>query len=318
MFNINKNSKILVTGGSGLVGKNLINYLFEIGYKSILYPSSKEVDFTNFNIADQYFKKHLPECVFSLAALVGGIYDNKLRPADFYWINSQIGNITFHLSQKYKVKKLICAGAGCGYPLNIKEPLEEKDIWNGLPQLESAAYSTAKKTLITQSEAYSKQYNLNSSVIIPSNLYGEFDNFNLDKSHVIPALIHKFYIAQRNNKKVKVWGDGSSKRDFLYISDFVSALEHSMHLNGSNVINVASGKQFSIRNVCDLLNEITGGGCKIEYDIKMPSGQKSREFSLQKSKLVLPNWTCKHNLKTGLENTYKWFVDNYSLNKVRV
>ena len=225
MSNINKNSKILVTGGSGLVGKNLVHHLFDSGYKNILYPTSREVDFSNYDAVDVYLDKNKPDCIFSLAALVGGIYDNKTRPADFYWINSQIGNITFHLSAKHKVRKLICAGAGCGYPLNISEPLEEKDIWNGLPQLESIAYSTAKKTLITQSQAYSKQYGLSSSIIIPSNIYGEFDNFNLEKSHVIPALVHKFYIAQNDNKIVKVWGDGTAKRDFLYVKDFVTALE---------------------------------------------------------------------------------------------
>jgi len=318
MSSINYDSRILITGGSGLVGRNLIEYLRNLGYKNLFYPKSNEVDFSNIYHAEKYVSNIKPECIFSLAALVGGIYDNKIRPADFYWINSQIGNITFHLSKKYKVKKLVCAGAGCGYPLSAPEPLKEEDIWNGLAQPESAAYSTAKKTLIIQSESYFNQYGLNSSVIIPSNIYGEFDNFNLEKSHVIPALIHKFYLSNKEKKPVKVWGNGAAKRDFLYVKDFVSALEKAMHLKGSNVINVANGTQHSIKEVCDLLVEITNNSYGIEFQTDMPSGQKSREFSIQKVNSLIPNWSCNYQLKEGLNNTYKWFSENYSFRNIRI
>ena len=317
MSNVDKNSKVLITGGSGLVGQSLISHLQGLGYNNLFHPRSFEVDFSDIYQSEKYVSKIKPDYIFSLAALVGGIYDNKIRPADFYWINSQIGNITFHLSQKYRVKKLVCAGAGCGYPLKATEPLKEESIWNGVAQPESVAYSTAKKTLITQSTAYFKQYSLNSSVIIPSNIYGEFDNFELEKSHVIPALIHKFYKSSIEKKPVKVWGDGSAKRDFLYVKDFVAALEKSLYLDGSNVINVANGIQHSIREVCELLIEITDNAHGIEYQTDMPSGQKSREFSIDKANVLMPDWKCQYSLNEGLQKTYQWFHDNYSAKNIR-
>ncbi len=317
MSSINRDSKVLITGGSGLVGKNLISYLQELGYKNLFYPTSSEVDFLNINKSEIYISEIKPDCIFSLAGLVGGIYDNKTRPADFYWINSQIGNITFYLAQKYKVKKLICTGAGCGYPLRAPEPLNEDSIWDGMAQPESRGYSTAKKTLITQSEAYYEQYGLNSSVIIPSNIYGEFDNFVLETSHVIPALIHKFYLSSIEKKPVKVWGDGSAKRDFLYVRDCVSALEKALYLNGSNVVNVANGKQHSVKEICDALIEITNNIHGIEFQTDMPSGQKSREFSIKKVSTLIPDWSCNFSLYQGLENTYQWFSKNYLSNNIR-
>ena len=318
MSKIDKDAPTLVTGGSGLVGQHLLRVLKELGYSNVLSPSHKELDLSNVDEVDAFFAKHQPTYVFSLAALVGGILDNKIRPADFFWINSQIGNITFKMSAKHGIRKLICAGAGCGYPLNAAEPLKEDTIWDGKAQSESAPYSTAKKTLVIQSEAYYQQYGLNSSVIIPSNIYGEYDNFHLEKSHVIPALVHKFYLAKKNGGPLNVWGDGSAKRDFLYAEDFVRALEMALAIEGSHTINVASGMQTAIRDVCTALKNIGGGNVDIEFDTSKPSGQHSREFSIEKAKKLMPDWGCKYSLEEGLDRTLHWFGKAYEAGTVRI
>lgn len=310
--------RILVSGGSGLVGRHLINALHSHGYMDIHAPRSSEIDFTNFSAVDAYVTEIQPTYIFSLAALVGGILDNKRRPADFYWINSQIGNVTFQIAKKHKVKNLICVGAGCGYPMHAPEPLSEDSIWDGFPQQESAPYSIAKKTLIIQSIAYWNQHNMNSTILIPSNIYGEYDNFHLENAHVIPALVHKFFIASKSKKAVPVWGNGSARRDFLYAGDFAEALVQSMRLTGSNLINISSGKQHSISEVCETLSALTGDSVDIEYDESMPSGQKSREFCNKHCKVLLPQLECATTLEEGLTKTFSWFSENYERGEVRI
>ena len=250
---INSKTNILISGANGMVGRSLLNILQKQGFSNIVCPTSEEVDFTKFDDVLNCFQKIKPEIVFNLAAKVGGILDNKNFPADFYFSNIQIGANTYECAAKVGVKKIISLGAGCGYPLNAKEPLKEASIFDGIAQQESIPYSSAKKMLIVQAYAYETQHDIQSTVFIPSNLYGKFDNFNLEKSHVVPALIHKFYSATKNNtKEVEIWGDGSAKRDFIYTDD-VSRLmiKAAIEFNGTNVINLASGKQTSIKDLAE-------------------------------------------------------------------
>ena len=317
---LNKKTKCLVTGANGFLGKHLVNLLKKRNVK-IIYTSSKLNDLRNLNDFEKIFKTKKPDIVFNLAAKVGGILDNKLSPADFFYDNMSIIINTFYLCKKYKVKKVINVGAGCGYPLNIKEPLEEKNMFNGLPQEESKAYSMSKKMMFIANEAYFKQYKMNSNSIIPSNIYGEFDNFNLEKSHVIPALVRKFYEAKLNNKKsVEIWGDWKAKRDFIHAEDVARSMIYlTENYNSIDPVNICSGKQNSIKNVVRYLKQISKYKGTIKWKTDMPVGQKSREFSTTQMKKVLGKQTKNFKkLFEGLKVTYDWFEKNYKSKNTRL
>lgn len=304
---------ILVTGGSGLVGQHLLKELERWG-DAVYRPSSEEYDLRNETDVGDLFLTLKPQIVFNLAAKVGGILDNKISPADFYHDNILIGAHIYQACADHKVEKLVNVGAGCGYPLSLKEPLREEEFFDGLPQPESMAYSMAKKMLVVQGIAYRKQYGLSSVTLIPSNLYGECDNFNLSRAHVIPALVRKFYEAVRDGKKaIEVWGDGTAKRDFLHCEDFARALvDAALHYDSSAPLNIACGKQHSIREVVELLADISGFSGSIVWDTTKPSGQSSREMSTINAYRHLPDWSPVVDLQAGLARVYEWLSLNYA------
>ena len=312
--------RILITGGSGLVGYHLRKELMSRGPVDLVYPRSAEFDLRKPGDVEALFRDVNPQVVFSLAAKVGGILDNKNFPADFYFDNILISAYTFDACARWRVEKLINVGAGCGYPLSLKEPLREEEIWDGFPQPESAPYSLAKKMLVIQSIAYREQYGLPSITLIPSNLYGEFDNFDLQQAHVIPALVRKFSEAKANlSSQVEVWGDGSAKRDFIHTTDFAKALvEAAENYCGTLPLNVAYGAQHSIRDVVTLLKEISGYSNEIFWNLSRPSGQNSREMSLDNVRQYLPQFRPSIDLKAGLIRTYRWFEQSYPSGDVRL
>ena len=312
--------RILITGGSGLVGYHLRKELKSRGPVDLVYPRSAEFDLRKPGDVEALFRDVNPQVVFSLAAKVGGILDNKNFPADFYFDNILIGAYTFDACARWRVEKLINVGAGCGYPLSLKEPLREEEIWDGFPQAESAPYSLAKKMLVIQDIAYRKQYGLRSITLIPSNLYGEFDNFNLQQAHVIPALVRKFSEAKANlSSQVEVWGDGSAKRDFIHTTDFAKALvEAAENYDGALPLNVAYGEQHSIREVITVLKAISGYSGEIFWNLERPSGQNSREMSLDNLRRYLPQFRPSIDLKAGLIRTYHWFEQFYASGDVRL
>jgi GDP-L-fucose synthase len=315
-----KGKRILVTGGSGLVGRHLRKELSSFGLTDLVCPRSTEFDLRKAEDVDALFREVKPQLVFSLAAKVGGILDNKNYPADFYFDNILIGTHTYDACARWHVEKLVNIGAGCGYPLSLREPLREEEFWDGFPQPESAPYSLAKKMLVIQGIAYRQQYGLRSITVIPSNLYGEYDNFDLEQAHVIPALIRKFYEAKANiNPKVEVWGDGSSKRDFIHTADLASALvEAAAHYEGTLPINVAYGAQHSIREVVNMLTEISGYSGEVFWNLDRPSGQNSREMSLENLRRYVPKFRPSIDLKVGLTRTYRWFEQAHSSGTVRL
>jgi GDP-L-fucose synthase len=312
--------RVLITGGSGLVGYHLQRELLVRGVTTYSCPRSSEFDLRRSGDVEALFRDLKPEIVFALAARVGGILDNKTCPADFYFDNILIGAYTYEACARWRVGKLINIGAGCGYPLGIKEPLREEELWDGFPQAESAPYSLAKKMLILQGIAYREQYGLRSITVIPSNLYGEHDNFNLEKSHVIPALVRKFHeTTVKRSPQLEVWGDGSAKRDFLHTADLACALAQAAEdYDDPLPLNVAYGVQHSIRDVVDVLREVSGYSGEIFWNIDRPSGQASREMSLENLRRFLPGFRPKIDLKTGVIRTYRWFENHYRSGDVRL
>lgn len=208
--------KVMVTGASGFVGKNLVDKLdFEL-----LAPTHKECDLTKEDSVAEYFEKNKPEVVLHIAGRVGGILANKTYPAEFFYDNAMMSILITHYSYLHGVDKLVTLAAGCGYPKHLEVPYREDEFWDGFPDENSYAYSLAKKNLIVQSWAYRDQYGFDSTVLLPANLYGPHDNFHLENSHVVPALIRKFIEARDEVKsEVVVWGDGSASREFLYVDD---------------------------------------------------------------------------------------------------
>jgi len=312
--------RILITGASGLVGTHLRAELTARGASDIVCPRSKEFDLRKSEDVDVLFRDVRPQIVFSLAARVGGILDNKNYPADFYFDNIRIGAYLFDACARHKVEKLINLGAGCGYPSRLAEPLREEEFWDGFPQPESAGYSLAKKMLVMQGIAYRQQYGLNSITLVPSNLYGANDNFNLEQAHAIPALVRKFHEAtQDSHNQVEVWGNGSAKRDFIHAADVATALADTAEsYDHSLPLNIAYGRQHSIREVVELLTMISGFRGRVFWDESKPSGQSSREFSLDNLRRYLPKYRPRIDLKEGLTRTYRWFAENYASGAARL
>jgi GDP-L-fucose synthase len=314
-----ENERILITGANGFLGTHLKKILIKKKIK-FFTSSSKDYNLTKYSDTFKLFKLTKPTVVFALAAKVGGILVNKEKKADFYRDNTLINTYSYELCNKFNVKKLINVGAGCGYPEKLKEPLKEENIWDGFPQAESAPYSLSKKMLLIQSVAYSEQYNLNSITIIPSNIYGEFDNFNLRDSHVIPAIIRKFYEAKiKKIEKIYIWGNKNIKRDFIHASDVANALYISAKFyNNYLPINICSGKQHSIGQLVEVLKKISNYKGSIIWDKSKPTGQKSRCMSKKNQKKFLGSWKSQINFESGIKRTFDWFQKEYNKKTTRL
>jgi GDP-L-fucose synthase len=299
---------ILITGAKGFIGSNLYP-LIEEKYKefNIIKVNKEDYDLTCESEVKQMISKIKPHIVIHLAGKVGGILANKENPVDFFNDNILINTFMFKYCNQYKVEKLITFMGGCSYPANTKSPINELEMWNGYPQEESAAYSISKKMLLVMSKYYRKQFNLNSIVLIPGNIYGEYDNFDLRNSHVIPALIRKFYEAKvENSKSVILWGNGEPIRDFVYIKDVVKTIPFFIDTyNDSEPINISSGKGISIKELCNKIKEMMEYEGDIIWDSSKPNGQLIKIFDI--SKLNSLNIYCDTDIEDGLDNTIKWY-----------
>lgn len=303
--------RALVTGGVGFIGSNVVEALKEAGCRDITVVRSRDYDLTRESDAARVMEDTRPDIVIHLAGLVGGILANKERPAEFFYQNLTMGTFTIHYAWKYGVKKLVAAGAGCGYPEHAPMPLKESSFWDGFPQAESAPYSLAKRLLHIQSEAYYKQHGFVSVVTIPGNVYGLYDNFDLYQAHVIPALVRKFVEATEEGKsEVTVWGTGKPSRDFVYAGDVARGiLLAAERCDTPGLINLSSGVENSIREVVDMLVEITGFKGKVVWDTSRPDGQLRRWFDTTKARERL-GFEAQVSLKEGLRRTVEWFKAN--------
>lgn len=307
--------KILITGSSGFLGSHLKKLItnkkrFKSKFKFI-FTSSDEYNLLKASSYEKMFKETKPNYFINLAAYSGGIEANRKYQADFYYINNLITTYGFEFAKKYNVEKVIYTMGGCSYPNSAKSPINENDMWNGLPVTTSLGYSSAKKMSIIASYSYKEQYGLNSQILIPGNMYGEYDNFDLNNSHVIPAMIRKFYEAKINNKdEINFWGTGKPKRDFVYAGDIARAILFFLNKNKfSDPINLSSGKSISIKKLSSLLKNISGYKGKINWDLSKPDGQKIKIFDIKRMNDL--GFKTSVDINTGLKKTYKWFSIEY-------
>jgi GDP-L-fucose synthase len=301
--------KIILTGGSGFLGKFVHQELLRRDYRDIFVPRSKLIDLTKFDQAQEMIRYYRPDTIIHLAAEVGGIGANMANPGRFFYANMSMGLNLIEASRLYHVNKFVQVGTVCAYPKICSVPFVEEDIWNGYPEETNAPYGVAKKALFVMLEAYKKQYGLNSCVIVPTNLYGPFDNFDPESSHVIPALIRKFIIAKKHNfPNVSCWGDGSATREFLYVEDAARAIVNGMErVKDPTPINVGSGKEISILLLADKIKELVNYSGDILWDSDKPNGQPRRVLNIAKAKQLL-DWEPKKEFVSGLKTTIEWYL----------
>lgn len=307
---MNKDSKIYVAGHNGLVGSAIIRNLKGNGYKNIITRTHKELDLTNQFEVDLFFKIEQPEYVLLAAAKVGGIGANSNFPVEFIMENIQIETNVIKYSYENNVKKLLMLGSSCIFPRNCPQPIKEEYLLTGELELTNEPYAIAKIAGIKMCQSYNKQYGTNFISCMPTNLYGIGDNFDLQNSHVLPALIRKIHEAKYNNKEyVKIWGTGTPLREFLHVDDLADACVFLMNnYNGSEIVNIGTGKEISIKNLAELIKQIVGYQGEIHFDSTKPDGTPRKLLDV--SRLTALGWKYKIELEDGIRSTYEWYVNN--------
>ena len=306
---IEKKDKILVTGGTGFLGKAVRQELLFKGYKSV-YPIGSSFDLTEQFRCRGVYDMFNPSVVIHLAAKVGGIGANKENPGKFIHDNLAMGVNIIEQGRAKGIKKFVMVGTVCSYPKFTPVPFREEEIWNGYPEETNAPYGIAKKTLMQMVISYKEQYGFNGINLIPVNMYGPYDNFDPSISHVIPALILKFDEAIKNGEnEVTVWGTGSASREFLYVEDCAEAIVMAMeNHNDPHPVNIGTGKEISIKNLVELIAEQMNYGGKIIWDKSKPDGQPRRCLDTTKAESF--GFEAETSLKEGLQETIEWFNDN--------
>ena len=308
---MNKNSKIYIAGHMGLVGSAIKRRLEKDGYTNLMFKTKEEIDLLDSDKVKEFFEKEKPEYVFLAAAKVGGILANNYYPAEFIYQNLQIQNNIIHNAYLHKVKKLLFLASSCIYPKNCPQPIKEEYLLSGHLEETNKAYAVAKIAGIEMCQSYNKQYRTNFISVMPTNLYGMGDNFDLKNSHVLPALIRKFHEAKINNeKKVIIWGTGLPRREFLFVDDLAEACVFLMNnYNGNDIINIGIGEDITIFELAELIKKVVSFKGEIVNDATKPDGTSQKLLDV--SKINKMRWKYKTSLEEGLEETYKWFLINY-------
>lgn len=304
---MNKTSRIFIAGHNGMVGSAILRILKRKGFENLIYLSSKDLDLRNQTAVQDFFSKEQPEYVFLAAAKVGGIHANNTYKADFIYDNLAIELNVIHSAWKSNVKKLLFLGSSCIYPKMAPQPIKEEYMLSGYLEETNESYAIAKIAGIKLCEAFRFQYGCNFISAMPTNLYGPNDNYNLENSHVLPALIRKFHeAALRNENSVTVWGSGNPKREFLHVDDLAEACLMMMETyDGKDFLNVGYGDDISISDLASLIKEITGFKGSIVFDISKPDGTVRK--LMDSSKIRQVGWKPKIDLKDGITETYQQY-----------
>lgn len=309
--------RVLVTGASGFLGKNLMEYLPKYtgqDYK-ISGIGSKNYDLRNQHACRKALEYYNPDVIVHAAGSVGGIGANQENPGKFMYENLIMGTNLIEEARKQMVPRFILLGTVCSYPKHSPVPFDENNIWQGYPEETNAPYGIAKKTLMRLLQAYGEQYGMRGANLIPVNMYGPHDHFNLTSSHVIPALILKFYNAMKNGEEVSVWGTGKVSREFLYVSDCAEAIAKAIKIEpGLKPINIGTGKEITINNLVYEIGDIMGYEGVINWELDKPDGQPRRCLDTSRAKKIL-GFEAKTDLQTGLKQTIEWFLNDNNWEK---
>ncbi len=308
----------MVTGGAGFLGTHVVEKLKEKGCKEIFVPRSKDYDLVGMEAVKRLYRDARPNVVIHLAARVGGIGANQKNPGKFFYENLLMGLQMMEVGRQVGIEKFVAVGTVCAYPKFSPIPFKERNLWNGYPEETNAPYGLAKKMLLVQAQSYRRQYGLNAIYLLPANLYGPGDNFDLESSHVIPALIRKcvnaVHLPPTSNLQppsITVWGTGKPTREFLYVEDAAEGiLLATERYDKPDPVNLGAGFEISIRDLVKLIAKLTGFKGRIIWDKTKPDGQPRRRLDVSKAKKEF-EFKAKTNLEEGLKKTIDWFVSRF-------
>ncbi len=312
-----KDKRVIVTGGGGFLGSFVIEELKERGATDIFIPRKKDYDLTERNVIERLYDDALKGVdqknviVIHLAANVGGIGANREHPAEFFYDNLMMGVELMHQAWKRGIGKFVATGTVCAYPKFTPVPFKEDDLWMGYPEETNAPYGLAKKMMLVQAQSYRQQYGFNAIFLLPVNLYGPHDNFNLQSSHVIPALIRKAVEAgERGDKQLQVWGDGSPTREFLYVEDAANGIVTASEKYDDDLpINLGSGYEISIKDLSEMIVKMTGFNGELAWQTDKPNGQPRRGLDVSRAKELF-GWSAQVSFEEGMRKTIDWFKAN--------
>lgn len=310
MMEIPKTARIFVAGHRGLVGSAIVRRLQEEGFSNLLLAGRSQLDLRNQAAVHEWFKTNRPEYVFLVAGTVGGILANSTRPAEFIYDNILIHSTVVHASYLYGAKRLLYLGSSCIYPRECPQPIREEYLLTGLLEPTNEPYAIAKISGIKLCQAYRRQYGCDFISAMPTNLYGPNDNFDLQSSHVLPALIRRFHEAQATGQpEVTVWGSGTPRREFLHVDDLADACLFLMrHYQDDSHINVGTGEDLTIRELAEMVRDTVAPGVELVFDTTKPDGTPRKLLDV--SRLHQLGWRHRIELRPGIEQTYRWFLDH--------
>jgi GDP-L-fucose synthase len=309
-----KDKRVLVTGGAGFLGSFIVEKLRQRGCQTVIVPRSKDYDLRDRDAIIRLFRETRPDLVIHLAAIVGGIGANRVQPGKFFYDNAIMGIQLMEYARQFGVRKFVALGTVCAYPKFTPVPFREDDLWNGYPEETNAPYGLAKKMMLVQAQAYRMQYGFNVIYLLPVNLYGPRDNFDLESSHVIPAMIRKCVEAKATGAaEIILWGDGSPTREFLYVEDAAEGILLAAEgYDAEQPVNLGSGEETSIRNLAQLITEEVGFTGRITWDISKPNGQPRRCLDVSRARELF-GFYARQTFREGIRQTVAWYLTQRKL-----
>jgi len=303
--------RIVVTGGSGFLGRRVVRRLASAGCADIFVPRSADYDLRQLDAVQQLYADARPDVVIHMAARVGGIGANREKPGEFFYDNLLMGVYTMEIGRQQGIEKFVSIGTVCAYPKLTPVPFREDDLWIGYPEETNAPYGLAKKMLLVQGQAYRQQYGFNAIHLLPTNLYGPEDNFDPASSHVIPALIKKCFDAiERNDESISVWGTGSASREFLYVDDAAEGIVLATACyNSPQPVNLGAQREVRIAELVPLIAELTGFTGRIDWDASKPDGQPRRSLDTTRARVAF-GFVARTDFRAGLQRTIEWYRAN--------